>query len=205
VSPPETEACNGTKGAAPIGVKRGMIRVAYGYYDQEPQPERPVIVTVVGILGIVAGGLTLLALPLSLLQFSGGFPFGGAGGQLMQDPAVRNWTIGSTAANAVLASLNIVAGIGLLAMRRWAWLLAIGVLAAGALWQIVGAIVMQALDIMGKMWASMGAMGDPNMAAMMQRMTGIMTVFGMIFWLAVYATLIILLTLPNVRKAFANR
>lgn len=189
----------------PASVKRGMIRVAYPQYYQQPEPERPVIVTVVGILGIVAGGLVLLALPFSLLQFSSAFPFGGAGGQFMQDPTVRNWTIASSAVNVVLACLDIVAGIGLLAMRRWAWLLAIGTLAAGALWYIAAVIAMQALDIMGKMWASMGAMGDPSMAAMMQRMTGVMTVFGMIFWLAVYATLIILLTLPNVRKAFANR
>lgn len=123
----------------------------------------------------------------------------------MQDPAVRNWTIIGSSVNSVLAVLNIVAGIGLLAMRRWAWLLAIGVLAAGALWQITGAIAMQALDIMGKMWASMGAMGDPNMTAVMQRFTTIAAIGGMIFWLAVYATLIILLTLPNVRKAFESR
>lgn len=65
-----------------------MICVAYPGYYQEPAA-RPVIVTVVAILGIVGGGLVLLSLPLSLLQLSGGFPMAGPGSQVMQDPAAR--------------------------------------------------------------------------------------------------------------------
>jgi len=184
-----------------------MIRMAYGDYCQT-EPERPVIVTVLGILGIVAGALALLSLPVSLIQISGAFPMPGAGGQMMQDPTVRNWMIVASTIGTVLGVLGLVAGIGLLTMRRWAWLLAIGTLVAGIVWQIVSAIAMQSLNIMGKMWASMGAAGDPNTAAMMQmmqRMTGVFTIFGLIFWLAVYATVLILITLPNVRKAFENR
>ena len=181
-----------------------MIRMAYDdYYRTEP--ERPVIVTVLGILGIVAGALALLSVPVSLIQLSGAFPMPGAGGQAMQDPTVRNWSILATAVGSLIGVCTLVAGIGLLGMRRWAWLLAIGTLVVGMVWNIVSAIVMQALDIMGKMFASMGATGDPNMAAMMQKMTGVFTIFGMIFWLAVYATVLILLTLPSVRKAFENR
>jgi hypothetical protein len=184
--------------------KWGMIRMAYGdYYRTEP--ERPVIVTVVGILGIVAGALALLSVPMSLIQLSGSFPMPGAGSQVMQDPTVRNWSIVATTVGALIGVCSLVAGIGLLGMRRWSWLLAIGTLVAGMVWQIVSAIVMHSLDILGKMWASMGAGGDPNVAAMMQRMTGVVTIFGLIFWLAVYATVLILITLPNVRKAFENR
>ncbi len=180
-----------------------MISVAYtGYYPAEP--ERPVIVTVIGILGIVAGGLVLLSLPFSLMQLFGAFPMVGPGGQVMQDPTVRNWMIVGAAVSAVLGILKVVAGIGLLGMRRWAWLLAIGVLVFGALWQIAGGVAMQALDIMGRMWSSMGAAGD-QFAGMMQRVTTIATIAGMVFWLAAYAAVIVLLTLPQVRRAFANR
>lgn len=178
--------------------------MAYTEYYQEP-PARPVVVTVIGILAIVGGGFILLSLPFSLLQVSGAFPMGAPGAQIMQDPSFRTWTIVSTTINALLAILDIVVGIGLLAMRRWAWLLAIALVVAGALWQIVGVIVMQALDVMGRMWASMGTMGDPAMAAMMQRVTTIATFAGIIFWLAAYAAVVVLLTLPNVRRAFSGR
>jgi hypothetical protein len=180
-----------------------MISVAYPGYCQEP-PARPVVVTVIGILAIVAGGFILLSLPFSLLQVSGVFAMGGPGAQIMQDPTFRTWTIVSTTINALLAIPDIVAGIGLLAMRRWAWLLAIALVIASALSAIVGVTAMQALDIMGKMGASMGA-GDPAMAAMMQRFTTVAMLAGIIFWLAAYAAVIVLLTLPNVRRAFAKR
>lgn len=198
---------NAVGAVVPASVKRGMIRMAYDdYYRTEP--ERPVIVTVLGILGIVAGALALLSVPVSLIQLSGAFPMPGAGGQVMQDPTVRNWSILATTVGSLIGVLSLAAGIGLLGMRRWAWLLAIGTLVAGMVWQIVSAIVMHSLDIMGKMWTSMGAAADPNTAAMMQmmqRMTGVFTIFGMIFWLAVYATVLILITLPNVREVFENR
>jgi hypothetical protein len=175
--------------------------VAYTPYD-EPQPERPVIVTVIGILAIVAGALTLLSLPLSLLQFSGAMPMAGPGSQIVQDPTVRTWMIVSSTVGALLAGLQIVAGIGLLRLQRWGWLLAIGLLIFGVLWQVAITIAMQSMDIMGRMFAGMGAMGDANLTAMMERMATVMTIVGLVFWIVVYAVVLILLTLPSVRKAF---
>jgi hypothetical protein len=178
--------------------------MAYSHYPS-PQPERPVIVTVVAILAIVAGALVLLSLPFSLLQMSGAVPMAGSGGQFMQDPTVRNWMVVTTSASSIVAVLQIAAGIGLLRMRRWAWMLAIALTVVGMAYQIAAAIGMRSVDLLGKIWSSMGVLSDPNMAAMMQRMTTAMMAAGLIFWLAAYGTALVLLTRPSVREAFADR
>lgn len=168
-----------------------------------PQSGRPSTLTAIAVLAIAMGALGLLSLPLSILYMATGWKAAGpAGPALWANETFRTYTLVSFPLGTVLSVLYIVAGVGLLRLRPWAWGLTIGLIVFAMLSQVINACVM--LPQMGTLLsASMPPMpqGAPDLSFMLPFMyvgVGI----GVLIGLAVMTILLVLLTRPNVRGAF---
>jgi hypothetical protein len=179
---------------------------AYGYPGPS-EPERPIAVTVIGVLGIIGGALGLLSAPLNILYMATGFKAAGPMGEaLWANDTYRLYMQANTPVSLVLCGLYLAAGIGLLRLRPWAWTLTIGLLIFGMLSQILNACIM--LPLMGTIFnEAMAATSMPTPAPDMSFMKPVIYVsggFAVVIGLAVMVLFLVLLTRPNVRRAFGH-
>jgi hypothetical protein len=177
--------------------------MAYAYqYQYEIQPERPVVVTVIAVLGFVFGGVTLLALPVNLVQMTGIGPMGAPMRPFLEDPMMRAWMIYGLVQTGALGVLAIIAAVGLLGMKEWARKLTIGLFIYQMVAQTVGGIVSVSMFQSGRMPGMPEMSGMPFDPQMLQRLMAIGMIGGVFFWIVVLGVLLFLLLQRNVREAF---
>ena len=181
--------------------------MAYSTYPTPTasQPERPSTVTAIGVLGIAVGALGVLSAPLNLLYFATGFRAAGPmGPTLWENDAFRTYMLVNAPLGAVLSVLYIVAGVGLLRLRPWAWGLTVGLIAFAMVSQIVGACIMtpSLASIFGETMPGMPP-GGPDMSFMRPVMYASVAI-GVLIGQAIMIVLLVLLTRPNVRQAFGR-
>ena len=125
----------------PPVVQPPMYYQDYGQYE-EPPPVRPTVVTVIAILGIILGGLALACLPINAVSTFASSQ-SGIGGAPPMDPVIRTFTLVTMPFSFLVAVGRVVAGIGRLGMKRWAWKLAIGLL----IWGLIENIITSAIGV----------------------------------------------------------
>jgi hypothetical protein len=199
-----------------------------------PVQKRPTAVTVIAIINFVLGGLALLnllcgGLALALLAWMAGNmpvpagqpnPFKEMEGLFKSIPGFIPTVIAKTSLDLVLAIVLIVAGVGLLRMRRWARTACL-IYAAVTILATLGytvynfAVVLPAMekwqaDFQAKMQPK-GPPGAPAPAAptgpppAFQAFTNkVGAVAGALFGMAYAIVLLIVLNLAHVRAAFAR-
>jgi len=174
--------------------------MTYATY-QPTQPVRPTAVTVIAVLIIIYAALSLVALPINIMQMIGAAKATGPTAAMMQAPgmALLSWI--SVPLNGLSSVLWIAAGIGLLQLREWARKLTIGLLVYAIVMQMVSAVV--AVPAVSGMMTS-GAFGPapPLPPGTMTLIIGAGVVFWLLILTGIAVLFMVLLTRPNVRYAF---
>jgi hypothetical protein len=160
--------------------------------------QRPTVLTVLGILGIIYGAITLLSTPISLLVLS-------QGGEAVA--ALPAWQLAditvATLLTGMVAVAMVIAAIGLLQMAPWSRGLAIAVAGYQIVMQLIGAVIL--VITLPAMVASMQVPTDDPFGSSV--MTGAMIggavggMAGVVFWLVANGAVIYLLTRPDIVKA----
>jgi len=148
------------------------------------RPERPVPVTVFGILNIVFGSLGLLCMPLGLI---GIFAMPNV---MNAAVAVKAWMLVSSAVGFVCTILLITVGIGLLYLKAWARTGAVVYGWFAIIWDIVGMV------------ASLGLIASGGYGHSHSALPGaIGGIFGGLVGLIYPVLLIVFMRRPDVRNA----
>lgn len=171
------------------------------YLPRPSAPPRPTVVTVIGILGIIVGSLSLLSLPFTLLQVTGVFsrlPGNAATRFIYEDPTFRTWMAISLPLGFIAAVLWIFTGIGLLKMQAWAYRVCLWLLCYAIIMGVAGMSVTTALFLHpSARWPSFPG-GD------LMRVSGIVGgLIGGLFGVALYSVVLVLMLGRAVRAAFA--
>ncbi|MFQ6131663.1 MAG: hypothetical protein ACE5R4_06480 [Armatimonadota bacterium] len=161
--------------------------------------QRPAIVTVIGILAIAFGVMGLFALPINIMQIMGVWPGSEFTRPMFQNPPMGTWMKVGVFLTPVSCALWIISGVGLLRLRPWGRILAIGLIVFGLLTQLLMTVLM--VPAMQSSVGTMFPVGSQQAAMMKTIMTASMAV-GMVFGVGIMVTLLILLTRPHVRQAF---
>ncbi|UCC99457.1 MAG: DUF4339 domain-containing protein [Phycisphaerales bacterium] len=167
-----------------VPVASAPLQPAQTAVSQPPRFERPVSVTVFGILNIVFGGLGLLCMPVGLI---GIFAMPNV---MNATAAAKAWMLASSAVGFLCTILLLAVGIGLLYLKAWArtWCLAYGWFAI--VWGIIGMVVNFAL-------IAAGAHGYPRSA-----LPGVIGgIFGGLLGLIYPILLVVFMGKPNVKNA----
>jgi hypothetical protein len=169
-----------------------------------PPPERPLLVTVVAVLGIAMGAMGLLSVPVNIVHLATGFrTMGPMGPSLMQDTGFGKYMLVMLPVGMVASAGYLAAGIGMLKLRPWARKLAIGMVIYGMLSQIAGPFLVG--PMMTRMFsAQMAAMptGGPDMSFMGPLMQ-VMVIGGSAAMVVAHILILILLTRPDTVAAFS--
>ena len=155
----------------------------------------------IAALFIVFGALGILSLPLNILNMATGWQTAGPMGQVFQQPTFRTYMAVNIPVSGLFAVLYIVSGVGMLQLRPWARKLALGLLVAGLLAQVVNAVVM--MPMMSEIMKAVTAQApDPAMEAIVKTTMTVAMVIGLAVGAGIIVLFIVLLTRPNVRDAF---
>ena len=164
------------------------------------RPQRPTIVTVIGIVAIIFGAMGLLALPINILQMQGRWPGAEFTRPVFQNPPLATWMKASLVVSPVSCILWIVSGIGLLQLRSWARKLAIGLLIFGLVAQVATTVFIVPGVYSSVNWGMF--LGGTQQVAMMKTIMVASMAMGTVIGTGIIVTLLILLTRPRVRYAF---
>ena len=161
--------------------------------------QRPVSVTIFGILNIGFGMLNAVSLLISMVVLSrtnmAGNPILK---QLYDNPQYVAWTKISMPLGGIAAVVLLAAGIGLLFLQNWARIVSIGYGIYAILGGIVGGFIML------KICASMMSQNASGPSGMMVMAPLIGAIIGMMFGLVYPILLIIFMTRPKVVAAFSS-
>jgi hypothetical protein len=181
--------------------------LGYGQYGYPPPgPRRPTSVTVIAIFAIIVGVLGLLGVAVQFLQVlvPQAFQFGGPNpvNDLMRtDPVIATWVGVMTGAGGILAILELAGGIGALSLKPWArralLFYAIGAILIGLVGTIFNIMVM-----VPKL--SQIPQNRPEVKLTVQLMP-IMTIGGFLLGLILPVCVLIFMTRPKVKAAFAGQ
>jgi len=177
---------------------------AYGPVYPSPQPQRPVAVTVIGILFIIFGAMGLLGLPINILYMATNWRLAGPMGEaMMANDLLRTYMWVQVPVGFVLSLLYLASGIGMLQLRPWARMLAIGIVIFGMIAPVINSIVMVPALMSGMTDAMASAVptGGPDLSfigPLMMASVGL----GVALGIGIMVVLLIFLTRPNVRAAF---
>jgi hypothetical protein len=174
--------------------------MAYDAY-QPARPERPAAVTVIAILVLIYGAMGVIMLPINIAQLYGAKLATGPAAAMMQNPTFASWSRISIPLGGLFSILWIVIGIGLLQLLRWARKLAIGLIVASMVVQVVGMGVMMPVMMQAMATTSFGPGPQPPPELMRAMMT-VGVVVAAVIILGLGVLFIVLLTRPNVRYAF---
>jgi prolipoprotein diacylglyceryltransferase len=165
--------------------------------QRKDMQQRPIAVTIFGILNIGFGVIGLLGMLVSMAVLSRTNVAANPILQEMYDnPNYIAWTKISMPLGGIAAVVLISAGIGLLLLKNWARLVSIGYGVYAILGGIVGGLVM--LNIFASILRHNA--GGPSGFVVMFSLLG--SIFGMVIGLAYPILLIIFMTRPKVVAAF---
>lgn len=160
--------------------------------------QRPMILTVFGILNIAFGVLGVLCTPLSLIGLFFRPDPNNPVVQIIQDNAFyRYWMIGSVGMGVIASVVLLVAGIGLLRMQNWGRLVSFGYSVYAILAGLAGMVVTMAVLV-----PALKSQGSNNPAAMAGLIGGVAGgMIGGCIALVYPILLLIFLNRPKVRAA----
>ncbi|MHB9024413.1 MAG: hypothetical protein ACYC7E_09590 [Armatimonadota bacterium] len=162
-------------------------------YNVPATPQRPTAATVIGVILIVLGGLSVLGIVMSMINLFVTLPATPG----MDTPQMRQQLMMSLIASPTYMALYLVLGIGLLRMAPWARTGTIFVLPVlFVISTTIGTVNLLNMNLP----ATPGI--DPGMIRMI---TMVSYVFGILFNLVMYGLFIFFLTRPNVVAAFERR
>ncbi len=159
--------------------------------------QRPTSVTVFGVLNIIFGSLGILCTPLSMVTlFSPGASQNPVLKIMQDNPVFRIWMITAAILGVIAAIVLLAAGIGLLRLRPWARTLSIGY----GVYAIVAGLIGMVFNVI---YVILPLLSQPGHQAPFAA-GAIGGVIGGCVGLAYPVLLIIFMTRPHIRLAFAN-
>jgi hypothetical protein len=181
--------------------------LGYGQFGYPPPgPRRPTSVTVIAIFTIIFGVIGLLGVAFQFLQFlvPQAMQFGGPNpvNDLMRtDPVIATWMGVMAGAGGILALMELIGGVGALSLKPWArkalLFYATGAIVAGLAGTVFNVVVM-----IPKL--SQIPQNRPEVKMTIQLMP-IMTIGGFLIGLILPVCVLIFMTRPKVKAAFAGQ
>lgn len=167
-----------------------------------PDPLRPKVVTVLGVLGIIVGVSGIIGLPFSIAQLSGAWQPNEATRLLLEDRLYRKWMTVNVPLGALAAVLWLATGVGLLRLRPWARSASLWLLNYGIAMQVLGFIVLTEVFFIlpvsdGVRNASQQAMHERFLIACLGLLGGLIAL-GLCIWARA------LMARPQVTTAFGS-